>query len=239
MPPTCWAPLLRTPSGRKPLPFKNKGRKERRKELRVYRSRIACPFGRATLNHTWLMVFSICTKPRLGSVLFMKSTMVSRFSCCRIKGLWLPNRLKATLNMTSDPWRKIISEKTQKSRKLNRNSFWWNGTPFLLTHAGGRDSGKHNPKLPDPDISNRVVKIKLKSISQCVCVCVCKHLAKIFVTSSEKILLFCFKNILNSNTLHKLNCEKDNFSLVYFSRNSSHFKGVNTKNIFLWVKAFW
>lgn len=67
-------------------------------------------------SHTWLMVFSICTKPRLGSVFFMKSTMVSRFSCCRIKGLWLPKRLKATLNMTSDPWRKIISKKTQKCR---------------------------------------------------------------------------------------------------------------------------
>lgn len=66
--------------------------------------------------HTWLMVFSICTRPRLGSVFFMKSTMVSRFSCCRIKGLWLPKRLKATLNMTSDPWRKIISGKTQKCR---------------------------------------------------------------------------------------------------------------------------
>lgn len=66
--------------------------------------------------HTWLMVFSICTRPRLGSVFLMKSTMVSRFSCCRIKGLWLPKRLKATLNMTSDPWRKIISRKTQKCR---------------------------------------------------------------------------------------------------------------------------
>ncbi len=60
-------------------------------------------------NVTWLIVFSICTRPRLGKVVLMNSTIDSRLSCCRIRGLWLPRRLKATLKMTSDPWRNSMS----------------------------------------------------------------------------------------------------------------------------------
>ena len=67
---------------------------------------------------TWLIVFSICTRPRLGSVVLMKSTMDSRLSCCRIRGLWLPSRLKATLKMTSEPWRNNISGRGQKESKV-------------------------------------------------------------------------------------------------------------------------
>ena len=63
------------------------------------------------------MVFSICTRPSLGSMVLMKSTMDSRLSCCRIRGLWLPSRLKATLKMASDPWRNNISDKTTKRRR--------------------------------------------------------------------------------------------------------------------------
>lgn len=65
---------------------------------------------------TWFMVFSICTRPRLGSVVFMKSTMDSRLSCCRSRGLWLPSRLKATLKITSEPWRNNISGKERKKK---------------------------------------------------------------------------------------------------------------------------
>lgn len=69
------------------------------------------------LLSTWLIVFSICTKPRLGSMVLMKSTMDSRLSCCRIKGLWLPSRLKATLKITSDPCRNNISDKQRGGKK--------------------------------------------------------------------------------------------------------------------------
>lgn len=134
-------------SGHKVVGNSSFSKKKKKRKFSFCISRIAGTFGRSGLNHTWLMVFSICTKPRLGSMLFIKSTIVSRFSCCRIKGLWLPNRLKATLNMTSDPWRKIISGKTQKSRKLSRTRFWWNGTPFPFTHIEEQDCGKCNPKL--------------------------------------------------------------------------------------------
>ncbi len=64
---------------------------------------------------TWFIVFSICTRPRLGKVVLMNSTIDSRFSCCRIRGLWLPRRLKATLKMTSDPWRNSMS-----GRQINK-----------------------------------------------------------------------------------------------------------------------
>ena len=114
-----------------------KGRKEEIQLLHIQDYRAS---GRSRLNHTWLIVFSICTKPRLGSVLFIKSTMVSRFSCCRIKGLWYPSRLKATLNMTSDPWRKIISGKTQKSQKLIRTQLLikWYTVPFHTHWKAGQ-----------------------------------------------------------------------------------------------------
>lgn len=114
--------------------------------VRVYISEMIQAYGRFSGNHTWLMVFSICTKPRLGSVFLMKSTMVSRFSCCRIKGLWLPKRLKATLNMTSVPWRKIMSGKTQK-HKVNPNQFDGSaqGSPLGLCsiNSPGNARGTH------------------------------------------------------------------------------------------------
>lgn len=143
-----------------------KKEKKGRKKLSFCTSRITGASGRSRLNHTWLIVFSICTKPRLGSVLFIKSTMVSRFSCCRIKGLWLPSRLRATLNMTSDPWRKIISGKTQKSQKLIRTQLLIKQHTVPFTNNEKQDSGKHNPKLQDPDISDRVLKIILRK--QCM-----------------------------------------------------------------------
>lgn len=96
--------------------------------------------------HTWLIVFSICTKPRLGSVFFMKSTIVSRFSCCRIKGLWLPKRLRATLNMTSDPWRKIISRR-HRNAELSPASSWPHTTVFSFPCIMEQKGGKYKPKL--------------------------------------------------------------------------------------------
>ena len=87
---------------------------------------------------TWAFGWKVQTEPDWcslpsaqspgGGVLFIKSIMISRFSCCRIRNLWLPSRLKAALNMISDPWRKIIFWKTQRSRRLNQISFWWNDT---------------------------------------------------------------------------------------------------------------
>lgn len=67
------------------------------------------------------MVFSICTKPRFGRIHLTKSTIVSKFSCCRIKGLWLPSKLKATLNITSDPWRNSMSGGRRQRRNYNEN----------------------------------------------------------------------------------------------------------------------
>lgn len=72
---------------------------------------------------TWLTVFSICTRPRLGSSVLMTSTMDSRLSCCMIRSLWLPSRLKPTLKMTSGPCRNNISRRRLQS--LNLNEDWW------------------------------------------------------------------------------------------------------------------
>lgn len=70
---------------------------------------------------TWLIVFSICTRPRLGKVVLINSTIVSRLSCWRINGLWLPRRLKATLKMTSDPWRNSMSGRFKYIDKVQFN----------------------------------------------------------------------------------------------------------------------
>ena len=120
---------------------------EREKERKREEGREGGKFSLCISRITWAFGWKVQTEPDWwslpsaqspgGGVLFIKSIMISRFSCCRIRSLWLPSRLKAALNMISDPWRKIIFWKTQRSRRLNQISFWWNDTllPPPPTHT--------------------------------------------------------------------------------------------------------
>ncbi|TNN69412.1 hypothetical protein EYF80_020413 [Liparis tanakae] len=75
----------------------------------------------------------------------MKSTMDSRLSCCRINGLWLPSKLKATLKMTSDPCRNNISDRGQSGVKRSMRMACccevscFSSSLYGVGLAGGRD----------------------------------------------------------------------------------------------------
>lgn len=66
------------------------------------------------LHHTWVIIFSISVVFISGNVLLRNSTIFSKFSHSIISASWLLSKLRATLNITSVPWRKIISRKRKK-----------------------------------------------------------------------------------------------------------------------------
>lgn len=71
------------------------------------------------VKHTWVIIFSISDVFISGSVLLRNSTIFSKLSHSIISVSWLLSRLSATLNMTSVPWRKIISKKRDNFHNQN------------------------------------------------------------------------------------------------------------------------
>lgn len=66
------------------------------------------------LHHTWVIIFSISVVFISGNVLLRNSTIFSKLSHSIISASWLLSKLRATLNITSVPWRKIISRTRDK-----------------------------------------------------------------------------------------------------------------------------